>query len=258
MKNHFFIGYAGNKRNEVDNIYKKIQPTLKNIKYIVEPYCGTSALSYYISLHEPNKYKYILNDNNKYLIELYKVASSKKKLNKLINKLNILLKDINKEKYKIIINSDTLEGWIIKNKIYAIRAGLFPTTRKIIESFEYLNTCPMIDFLRTEDITFYNMDAIELYEKFKDNKEALIFLDPPYINTCNDFYKCASMNIYEYLNDNDIQLSKANIILCLENNWIILLLFKKYIIDEYKKTYETSKKKTTHLLISNNKKLIKV
>jgi hypothetical protein len=46
MKNHFFIPYSGNKRQEeVKQIYDNIE--LKpNIKYIVETYCGSSALSF--------------------------------------------------------------------------------------------------------------------------------------------------------------------------------------------------------------------
>ena len=43
----------------------------------------------------------------------------------------------------------------------------------------------------------------------------------------------------------------AYIVLCLEDNWIIKLLFKDYIKAEYNKKYEMSKKKTTHLIITN-------
>ena len=68
-KNHFFIPYAGNKRSEVEKIYDSIKDKLNDIEYIVEPFCGTSAFSYYMSLRHPKQFKYILNDNNKYLIE---------------------------------------------------------------------------------------------------------------------------------------------------------------------------------------------
>ena len=71
MKNHFIFPYAGNKREEVERIYEKID--LTNITTIIEPFCGTSAMSLYISLKNPKIYKYILNDNNTFLTELYMI-----------------------------------------------------------------------------------------------------------------------------------------------------------------------------------------
>ena len=48
MKNHFFIPYSGNKREEVDKIYDLMKDNIKNDTIIIEPFCGTSALSFYI------------------------------------------------------------------------------------------------------------------------------------------------------------------------------------------------------------------
>ena len=79
MKNHFFIPYAGNKREEVEPIYKEVENYLEKIDTIIEPYCGTSAISYFISLKFPKKYKYILNDNNKFLIEIYNMIKRGRK-----------------------------------------------------------------------------------------------------------------------------------------------------------------------------------
>jgi site-specific DNA-adenine methylase len=43
---------------------------------IVEPFCGTS-MSYYIHTLHPLEFKYILNDNNQHLIELYNILKTK-------------------------------------------------------------------------------------------------------------------------------------------------------------------------------------
>ena len=51
MKNHFYMSYSGNKREEVENIYNLID--FNNIATIVEPFCGTCAMSYYISTKHP-------------------------------------------------------------------------------------------------------------------------------------------------------------------------------------------------------------
>ena len=85
MKNHFFFSYAGNKRNEVDHILSYIESqNFDNIKTIIEPFCGSSALSYYISTKYPKKFNYILNDFDEHLITLYKLTSNEKNLKSLI------------------------------------------------------------------------------------------------------------------------------------------------------------------------------
>lgn len=42
MKNHFIFSYAGNKRNEAENIAEKIN--FDNITTIIEPFCGSAAI----------------------------------------------------------------------------------------------------------------------------------------------------------------------------------------------------------------------
>ena len=252
MKNHFLLPYPGNKRNECEGIYNEIINKLDDITTIIEPFCGSSACSYYISTKHPKRFQYILNDNNKYLIQLYLIAKDESKLNKFIKVLDNKIKDLNKEKYDLIAKEDNLISWMITHKIYNIRAGLFPTTgRPILKTFEYLKTCPIITFLQNENIKFYNVDAIRLMDAYTNNKKCLIFLDPPYLVSCNDFYKDAKVNIYEYLFNNKIENMKASLLLCLEKNWIIELLFNGQIKKEYGKKYEGSKKNTTHIIISN-------
>ena len=253
MKNHFFISYAGNKRNEVQKLYETIEPNLKNIKTIIEPFCGTSAFSYYISLKHPKQFNYILNDNNKYLIELYNIAKDDEKLKQLIEELDVMIIDIDKIKYNTIIKEDNIKAWLIKNKIYCIKPGLFPNDpkRKILKSFDVLLKCPIINFLRTENITIKNDDSNDIINTYKDDKKCLIFLDPPYLNCCNDFYLDSNINVYEYLSKNTIKKMKSYIVLCLENNWMIKLLFNNSILYAYDKLYQGSKKQTTHLIITN-------
>lgn len=249
MKNHFFMAYAGNKRKECDIIINNIKD-IDKYETIIEPFCGSSALSFNISKIYPKKFKYILNDKNKFLIELYLIVKNNK-LDELIQRLDLKIKDIDKVKYNIMIKEDTLDAWIIKNKIYSIRAGLFPTTRTFIKSFEYLKSCPIVEFINSEIITFKNEDGINIIEEHKNNKKALIFLDPPYLMSCNDFYANKDCNVYEYLSKNPIDKNKCQFILCLENVWIIKLLFHKHIKHEYEKQYETNKRKTTHIIINN-------
>jgi len=255
-KNHFFFGYFGNKRKEVEKIYNEIKDELDKYKTIVEPFCGTSAFSYYIWLNNKNKdLTYILNDNNKNLIELYNISKDEEKFKNLYNSLVKLQEETtNKEKYlDVVKKADTdLISYIFIHKIYTIRPGLYPINKKFtIDSWKTFLNAPIIEFIRNAKITFLNKEAIEVYNEYKGNNKALIFLDPPYLASENTWYKDPKVNIYEYLFINEIKKEKALIILCLENIWVIKLLFKGYKTITYDKKYEASKKKTEHIIILN-------
>jgi site-specific DNA-adenine methylase len=256
MKNHFFFGYAGNKRQEVELIFdnyiiKKYHSILSQPnKIIIEPFCGTCALSYYLSLKYPKHFKYILNDNNIYLIELLNIAKDENKLKEFEKKINeVAQKLTTKEKYLEIIKQDNLIGYFISQKIYCIRAGLFP----LDYVYKYINLvdCPIVNFLRTENIELNNEDALTIINRYSSNSSSFIFMDPPYLQTENSFYKSPTANIYQFMSCNPLYLYEGHFFLILENNWIIKLLFKDYKFIEYDKKYETSKKRTTHMLISS-------
>ena len=151
MKNHFFISYFGNKRGECETIYESIKDQLDDIEYIVEPFCGSSAFSYFLSLKHPKKFKYILNDNNKHLIECYKIFSDEIKLKTFIEKLSAFCENIDKEKYLNIINIDESPNWFLKNKLYKIRPGIFPNDygSRQYNKFDLLLQVPIINFIRS-------------------------------------------------------------------------------------------------------------
>lgn len=255
--NHFMIPYYGNKRNEVKKIYENID--LSDVDIIVEPFCGTSALSFYISTLHPLKYTYHLNDNNGLLIQLYEIAQDEEKFKLLVDEVDEIFKNIknedgtyNKEKYNKV-DVDTLKGFLFKNKIYQIRPGLCPLQKdqgndKIIKILK----SPILHFLRTEKIIFTCGCGIKIINEYKNNDKALLFLDPPYLQVCNDFYANSDVNIYEYLYKNSINEYKCKLYLCLELVWIIKLLFEKYEIIEYDKSYTGPRKKNVkHGIISN-------
>ena len=77
---HFYISYFGNKRKEMPIIYNNLN--FDNIDTIIEPFVGSYAISYYTAYINPGKYKYILNDNNPYLRELYEIIIDDEKCEK--------------------------------------------------------------------------------------------------------------------------------------------------------------------------------
>lgn len=241
-KNHFYIAYSGNKRDEAETTYDKIN--FEGITTIIEPFCGSCAISYYINTRKEGL-KYILNDDNENLKKMYELMQDDEKIEEFETEYRRLTADIDKAKYNTIIKDKTLMAWFIKNNIYAIRQGLFPL--KLAETKKDINLRekPIFNFFRNADIEFHSMNGVDLVEQYKDNPECLLYIDPPYINTCNQYYDYGKGidNIYEYLYYNPIDQMTAKIVLTLENNYIIIMLFNKFIKETYDKKYQTSKKR---------------
>jgi len=178
MKNHYFYSYVGNKREEVEHIYSLLD--LENIDTIVEPFCGSCAMSYYIWTQNKDKnYKYILNDLNNNLIDLLKIIRSGeyKDIENEVNKMreeiltnkNDLIKAKNIYNNYVRINNKTnndtyflkLCSYVFSNKYNSLRAGLFPLKdfkSKFHKKLD-LSIAPIYDFLVNANIELYNEDA---------------------------------------------------------------------------------------------------
>lgn len=269
MKNHFFFSYCGNKRQEVEHIYNLLD--LDNIDTIIEPFCGSCAMSYYIWTQNKDKnYKYILNDLDNNLIDLLKSIRSGeyKEIEDEVNKMkDDLVKYENDmiEAKKIYINyikKGKLSGYILGRKYYSMRAGLFPLKdfkSRFKNKLDFSNF-PIYDFLVNANIELHTIDANKIIDE-NNNEKTLIFLDPPYIASCNNFYSTDTgeniCNIYEKLISYGLKNYKCKMLICHENNWLFKILFKEYVDNEneYKKTYQNTmrgnKKNTFHICVKN-------
>jgi site-specific DNA-adenine methylase len=257
MRNHYIMPYSGNKREEVETIYTTlIEKDIlnKKIDTIIEPYCGSSAISYYISLQSPLKYKYILNDNSKILIDLYEILKENEKISNFIETVNdMTFKDnifIDKEEYLRIVKQKDVYSYFIKNKLCGMRPGVYPQDRpgrmpKHKLDFDKFMKTPIINFIQTENIEFRNEDAIKVMLS-NNNDSTLLLVDPPYLMTCNSFYDNHNSNIYEWIYNNHGVM--INCVFILENTWLIKLLFKDYNIVEYDKVYRCSQKASKHAI----------
>jgi len=264
MKNHFFIAYQGNKREEVELIYNNLD--LENTKYIVEPFCGSSALSFYISSKHPKQFTYILNDTNNLLIELYEIFRNEEKLNTLYNEILNECYDENgdfmsKEKYKIHSKNkfNNVLSYFISHKFYSITPGLYPLINKQHKKENFIKVFfnyPIINFLQTENIIFSSIDGVDIFNKYINNKEAIIFIDPPYIFSENSIYKKNKdeQNIYELLISNSKQYineDKTLLLLCIEKTIFTDVLFKDYESFYYDKKYQNKHRRTEHIVFHN-------
>lgn len=250
MKNHFITPYAGNKRDEVEIIYNNVKDELINKKFIIEPFCGSSAISVYISIQCPGKYTYILNDNNKYLISLYEMMRSDITINFFNCMVELVLLNISKgetwkERKKIYTNpgyTNCITEYI-KLKYYMLRPGLYPIEVEEVKRLRLriIGKEPIIKFMQNEKVILMSCDAVDVIIKYNNEQECALFLDPPYLMACNDFYSNSSVFIYEYLIKTHV--CKKNIYLILEYNWMIKLLFANFKYILYDKQYNGLKKK---------------
>ena len=245
--NHFYISWPGNKRAEFKHIEKYVIDT--GIEVICEPFCGTGAFSFYMSKKYPQKFKYILNDTDSSLIELYNICKDVDKRDKKSAELKTTIEGIKDKKDYLALTG--FNRWFIHHKTYNIRAGMYPQGKKINSNIN-LGVVPMSSFLDSENVEIRLGDGVQVIEEFKNNDKVFMFIDPPYIDTCNDFYMDKSgLNVYEWFNKNDINSLRCKIMLVLENNWIINFLFGANVKARYGKKYQTSKKNTEHLIICN-------
>jgi site-specific DNA-adenine methylase len=106
MKNHFLFSYTGNKRNETKNFLDIVK--LDNIENIIEPFCGSSALSYSIWLENKDgkALNYYLNDTDERLIQVYNIMKNET-IEHIEEKINDIIKTINnKEEWNQNLKSD--------------------------------------------------------------------------------------------------------------------------------------------------------
>lgn len=267
MNNHFFYGFYGNKRREIKYLYDEIKEDLKGdkIKYIVEPYMGTCALSYFIWYLYGNKFTYVLNDNDPFLIELFELCKKEDEFNKFIDNIDNIINNENYTKEKHNEYTSRRKGRVIDLTDYFIyhayhgpRPGLYPIDKngkKKSFSGEKIKNAPIINFIKNANIILTEKEGLEIYKEYKNNDECIIFLDPPYKDVWNEYTKSAdNFYIYEYLYYNDIFLEKSKIISIINFNWMMEAIFKNYIVNEYYINYRFyTTKKTKHMLISNKK-----
>ena len=150
---------------------------------------------------------------------------------------------------KDIIKKDDIFSKFLKLKFYNITEGLYPFKTNF--SKIDLRNYGIYNFFKQANIIYTCEDAVELIDKKKNDIKSIIFIDPPYINTCNSQYNYQEGdNVYEYFFKHSIKKFKCSLFGIFEKNWIVDLLFKDFIVNQYDKVYQKSKKTTTHLIIS--------
>lgn len=252
-KNHFYISYNGNKRTEVEYIYNSVKDTISNYTTIIEPFCGTCAISYYIWKSHPDKH-FVLNDNNRFLKEMFDIIKNNQE-EEFNNSVNLLLPEMkeSKPRYLEIVKQDNLIGWYVGHKFYNIMPKLYPHVKTAFIKPIDIRTSPICEFFKKANITFTTMDGLDCYTTYKNDSNNLIIIDPPYISSENGMYYEPTGNIYQYVFENSILHEPSKVVFILENIWIIRLLFNDLLEHSivYSKKYNNTHKRTEHIIIKN-------
>lgn len=260
MNNHFIIPYSGNKRKEYNIIKKYIN--FDNKKIIIEPFGGSCALSYQIFKEKGNIYTFFLNDLDPIIYQIYKLYKEldletiERNINNKLDQMRTKDNYNNLKKEELKKNNVNIWTYIVTHKFYSIRDGLFPLKKNMNDAkFIFTNEqIQFFNFMKLPNVYISNNNWDDLFEKYKNYKNCIFFMDPPYIMSCNAYYDLSSMekknNVYEFFEINTKSKYKSTIYFILENNWIVRLLFNNHNFIEYEKKYETTKRKTMHMLIT--------
>ena len=242
------IRRIGSKQNDI-KYFSHLLPL--EVETVIEPFGGSFAVIKFF-YKDINKYKFHINDFDDSLYYIYTHFEEYLQAFDIINEFYNKLEGYNYEKgIKIKAYIDELKiNDIIKEYIktnFIFRGNMFKTPKN--KNYDENERNILINSL------FTNEDYSNIFNKYKNDEKAFIFLDPPYLFSDNSGYFPQNENkdmtsilldILELLKN-----AKCKVMLIINKLNIIEYLFKDFIRDEYLKTYAVTKKKMKHLIITN-------
>lgn len=239
---------SGNKQNDI-KYFSHLLPL--DVKRVVEPFGGSFAVTKHF-YKDIEKYDFHINDSDVSLFYVYN------------NFKDVLTKT--HELRKIYDTDYAPECKKLDFKKYFDSLDINPHMKKHLTDTNFIRgnlfKCPKHDdkynpieetILKSAIIT--NLDYTEIFQMYKDDYDAFLFLDPPYLFSDNSIY-------IPQLDENDmtqiiidvlefLKTCKCKVMLIINKLNMLEHLFKDYIRGEYLKIYGASKKKLKHLIICN-------
>ena len=169
------ISRLGNKENDIKYFHHLLP---RDPLVVVEPFGGSFAVIKHF-YKDPEEYKFHINDTDERLVYAY---LHPEELNDNLNKLNKLYIDeyadkaySKNEPFLTYVNgldiNDLLKAYIIQTRF--IRGHMFKATKNN-------NTNPVeLNVLKNALIT--KLDYSDIFEQYKNDEDAFLFLDPPYL-----------------------------------------------------------------------------
>jgi len=250
------IKWIGGKRREI----KYFEQYIPKHKVYIEPFMGGGAVFWKL---QPKKA--VINDVNEHLINFYEVLRDnypelKDELQLYKNTLEDyrdVIKILNTKQYKnkieqasifYYLNKTAFSGtWRVNSKgEFNVGYGYY-----INDNFKKLSD-EFVPILKRTEI--HNKDYKEIIDKYKNNSEAFIFFDPPYLD-CDTLYTSSQKfeNIYKYICE-FMRECKCKTMLVVKENQYILDTFGDFVQVTYGKNYKCnakSDKENNHVIITN-------
>jgi site-specific DNA-adenine methylase len=265
------LGCMGNKKNELKLLLPIIEPQITTSTIFVEPFCGSSIVSFNVFKQINKNIDFHINDLDPLRINFYKNMTKEEERQKLY-KLEKEIVEKGAEFYYSIVRGkdDDYLKYVISKRIHSFRHGLYPTNKNIIL---HEITDNWKEFFNKSTIT--NIDYLDILNKYKDNENAFLYLDPPYMDSFN-----AGYGTYQHKShDEDLKIidntemyikflevlknGKCKILFSINDCALTNYLYKDFIKETYNHKYQTShfniknindgktKKHTNVLIISN-------
>jgi len=251
MREQNIICRLGNKTTDI-KYFKHLLPNTPD--NIVEPFGGSFAVIR--NCYDYPEYNKFVNDNDEILYSIYTNPEAYKNL--CIEANNLCLENLNDKGYCIYNN--------VINQINSMQYD-----KKFIEYWKQCHIVHGSNVKVTKNIMLdksiqqlrnINFSCVDWYNYTVDhakNENTFIFLDPPYLFSDNSQYsQCKRREncdvtdiIYKILEIFKNPLTKAKMMLIINDMKIIRWLFDGYIRGEYKKIYQMSKREDKHLIICN-------
>jgi len=249
IRNHFYYSYVGSKNSEIPQFAAWL-PTDQSTA-IVEPFAGSAAVSYHLwTLGHRNIH---ISDRDPFLVELWRRVKDDDERRRLIDEATAAVAAINsKAEYDEFKKTKTFISELVGVTWYHFRQHMAPLKFTNKPNFEELFNRPYTRFM--QDITPIASDFVAACERWRNDPNAFIFIDPPYVNEDNNFYHNDGSifdleAMYTYLLD--LMHSPCKVLIIVSDKLLMRLLFKDYIKGMYAKTYALSRKKCNHMIIAN-------
>ena len=220
------ISYYGGKQRMLKNLIPLVTPH----KIYVEPFCGGASLFFALDIPDiknDHHYKCILNDKNEELINMYKVAVTKKQ--EFLDMLESIpySESIFQKFKKNQCEQDDITlavGFYVRNMMsfsYILDSGFSfgKIGRNFAKTFfNHRERLPQI-LKKLSYTIIFNRDALDIIKRF-DSEETFIYCDPPYPNANQGAYSGYTQKDFEKLID-IIKDCKSTVMLsCYENDYV--------------------------------------
>lgn len=265
---NYFFTRDGNKLKEL-KYFNSFLPAFNSFNVYVEPYAGSFGTLRGIHQHlQDNDIKIHINDMDRNMIEQWQWI-----LTEDIKKVELVVDMFNTYFYSGLYVSGNSEGKQIYNAVFnELKAEGIPDLilKEFRESCAFMGIIKgskkMTDFLPVRELlkkcTITRMDAVALYEEYKNNPHAFLFLDPPYLDTSLKYYgdthrredlggKMADNSIHYIKMLEMLETAQCKIMAVINKTYLTTYLFSRFIKHEYNKTYQRTRTKTVHIVITN-------